>query len=314
MAGKRVILDVDTGIDDALAIILAVKSPELKVEAISTVSGNSQVDFCTRNTLLVLDMLNLYQTPIVAKGEGKPLEKPFLATPMVHGTDGLGNIVMNYPKPKCQASSRHAVDVILDLVARYPHEVTIIATGPMTNLAKAIQKNAEAMRKVKEIIAMGGVFKDYGNTTAHTEFNIFVDPHAASIVLNSGIPITLVPLDVTHHVILTKAEVDEMVWKTNTRLAMFIRDFTTFYMQYHKQTEGFDGGYLHGLLAVGVAIHKSFVETTFVHVDVETKGEYTSGMTIADFRKKATGTPNVHVAVKVESERFLEFFRKRVLR
>jgi inosine-uridine nucleoside N-ribohydrolase len=312
MAGKRVILDVDTGIDDALGIILAIKSPELKVEAITTVSGCTTVDSATRNTLLVLDVLNLFQAPTVARGEARPLENLPLILPDVHGSDGLGNIAANSPKPKLTAGSKCAVDIILEIVSRFPQDVTIIATGPMSNIAKAMKKDAEIMKNVKEIIAVGGVFKDYGNISTHSEFNFYVDPHAASIVLNSGIPITLLPLDVTEHVILAKTEVDEMVRKTNTRLAGFIRDFTGVYVQYYRKNEGFEGGYLHGPAAVGVAIHRNLVELLHVRLDVETKGEFTRGMAVADLRKKANATPNVHVAMRIESERFMDFFRKRV--
>lgn len=320
---RKVILDTDTGVDDALAIALALRSDELEVKAITAVSGNVHVDLCLKNILLTLEVLDIdvKEPPIVAKGEAAPLIKPLFVASEVHGWDGLGGITKwldpkgnrRYPEPKGKISSLHAVDLILDLIAKYPDELTLIAVGPLTNVAKAIIKNKDRMRKLKEIVVMGGAFRVYGNTTLHTEFNIFVDPHAAQIVFDLGIPLTIVPLDVTEQVILKRSNLIKV--KRRSKLFEFIRDITKFYMDYQKSYNGIAGCFMHDPLAVGVAIDPSLVKTLLRRVDVETAGDFTIGMTLADLRegKISPEKSNAKVCVDVDSKRFLDMFTSRLL-
>ncbi len=327
---KRVILDMDPGVDDALAIILAMLSPELKVEAITTVSGNVRVDQCMRNVRRILEVLKPDTPPIIAKGHADPMitVEPLpntsdgnrITSADVHGSDGLGDVdrlvsgdgvTKRYPEPSLYAvSSDHAVDVILSLAADHPGEITLIPTGPLTNIAAAVIQDIERMRKIKEIIIMGGAFRVPGNVTAAAEFNIFFDPHAADVVVKSGLPITFVGLDVTRQVLLRRSYVEQEVKPLNTQLAQFICDVTGVYMDFHRKYYGFDGCYMHDPLAIGTVIKPDIVQSEEIHVQVETQGNVTSGMTVADLRrmKSHKPTPNVRVCTNVDADRFLTLF------
>lgn len=327
---KRVILDMDPGVDDALAIILAMLSPELKVEAITTVTGNVHVDLCTWNVLRIMEILCPETPPIIARGEAKPLAEiiPSANTPAgeditgadVHGQDGMGNldrftdengVNSRYPEPTLyEASSDHAVDVILSLIAKFPNEITLIPTGPLTNIAQAIIKDPEGMKKLREIIIMGGAFRVPGNATAVAEANILNDPQAADIVANSGLPITFVGLDVTHQVQMRESYIQEKIKPLNTKLSQFICDISGFYLDFYRSFDGIDGFYMHDPLAVGVAIRPELVETESLYVQVETQGKITAGMTVADFRsaRRCGGSSNAFVCTCVDADGFLQLF------
>lgn len=318
---KRIILDVDTGVDDALAILLALRSPELKVEAITTVSGNAPVDFCTRNTLIVLNLLNDVPLPLVAQGAAAPLRGELETALYVHGDDGLGGVTtlrnadgtLRYP-PHALRMTHDAVPTILRLIRQSPKDLILVATGPLTNIALAIRADRKTMRLVREIVVMGGAFRVYGNTKTMTEFNVDVDPLAAKEVLELGVPVTMVPLDVTEQVRLMRPDAKRMAREHPSRVTEFIRDVTQQYMDYHVQHDGFDGCFLHDPLTVGVVIRSEFVDTVDAFVQVETEGEFTAGMTIADLRGRAKQPPNARVCVAVKARAFLEFFWERVMR
>ncbi len=310
---KQIIIDTDTGVDDALGIILALNSPELSVEAITTVAGNVEVEKCTRNIFLILELLQVNRALVVAQGEKKPLRKALFTAPEVHGSDGLGNITKEYPRPKVTLSPFKAFGVIINLAKKYPKQLTIVALGPMTNLAKAIRKDSRAMKQVKEIIAMGGAFRVFGNTGPLAEFNMFVDPDAAQIVLHAGIPLTLVPLDVTQQLALTREDVLTHLRKKKNPKMEFISKATKFYMKYHQKTEGWYGGYLHDPLAISVAIRPEILRCVNAHVDVEIEGTFTRGMTVAKLRKEEEERPsNARIAVDVDKKRFWHLFHSRV--
>jgi len=206
MKRPKVILDTDPGVDDALAIILALRSRELELLALTTVSGNVHVSHCAKNVLRILSLLELQNLPVIARGEDKPLEKEPFEVPSVHGNDGLGDLGDNYFPPLNWSllSKKNAVDLICEVVSQNPGEITIIATGPLTNVARAIQKDPISMSQAKEIIFMGGAVNVAGNIPpGAAEFNAYVDPHAMEIVLNFCVPVTMVPLDVTHQVKLS---------------------------------------------------------------------------------------------------------------
>ncbi len=319
---QRILLDTDTGVDDALAIIFALNSPELRVEAITTVSGNVHVDLCTRNVLMTLEAMDLREYPVIAKGEPQPLIKPLVTAVHVHGSDGLGDVAKlltangsrRYPEPEPRLRAISAVDLIIELAGQYPDELILAPVGPLTNIAKAMIKHPARMRRIKEIVLMGGVFETYGNVTTTAEFNIFVDPHAAQLALDFGVPITMAPLDVTHQVILTGERLNAEIGKRNDRLSQFLRDATQASMAYHQQHEGFYGTYIHDALPIGLLTHPDLFETVDAFVQVETAGDLTQGMTIADLRpERPRPKPNTRVCVKVYSEDFLEHFFERIL-
>ncbi|MCL6520003.1 MAG: nucleoside hydrolase [Armatimonadetes bacterium] len=319
---KRVIIDTDAGVDDALALILALRSPEFSVEAITTVSGNAHVDLCTENVLRVLDVLELDEPPPVSKGEAEPLVKRLVTAPEVHGVDGLGGLhslivktgEYKYPKPSRMAISTPAVQLLPELAEKYAGELTLITLGPLTNVARAILDKPVAMASLKEIIIMGGAFRVYGNTTTVAEFNIFVDPHAAEVVLDVGVPITFVPLDVTEQVCLEMGYVTREIKPLGTKLSEFLSDLTREYIQYHMKTEGFPGCYLHDPLAVGVAIDPTIVGMREGFVQIETAGNITTGMTVCDLRPQplVENPPNARICTEVDAHRFLRLFLERI--
>jgi purine nucleosidase/pyrimidine-specific ribonucleoside hydrolase len=310
-----VILDTDTGVDDAMAIILALRSSTLDVLAITTVAGNVGVAQCTKNVLRVLSLMGLQEYPVVAKGADRPLVKAPFTAGSVHGADGLGELEeAYYPElPTAIVSDQPAVDLMLHLIASHPDEVTLIATGPLTNVARAMQKDPATMVRVKEIIFMGGAVYVPGNIPpGAAEFNMFVDPHAAEVVLGFPVPLIMVPLDVTHEVKLMRTVVEQECGSHPAAIPRFLAQATRRYMQFYRDDQGHDGCYLHDPLAVGVAIDPSFVTTEWLRIYMETEGKVTAGMTLP-FRHPTRDAakrdaPNVTVCTTVDAARFLQFF------
>ncbi len=317
----RILIDTDPGVDDALAILLAMKSPELQVEAITTVSGNVHVEQATQNLLTILGLLELSEYPIVAKGEAQPLVKLLVKAEHVHGEDGLGNISNlrnsdgspRYPLVNCEISTLSGIDLILEMVDRYPDELIIVALGPLTNISKAIKKDLERMRKLHSIVLMGGVFSVYGNVTTNAEFNVFVDPHAAHEVFNSGIPVHIAPLDVTHQVALTGERLDAEIKGRDDRISSFMKESTRACMEFYREHVGFYGLHIHDALPISMLTHPNFFESVDAFVQVETEGNLTSGMTVADLRReRQISIPNASVYVQVDADAFLNHFFERI--
>ncbi|MFQ5989680.1 MAG: nucleoside hydrolase [Candidatus Methylomirabilales bacterium] len=318
---QRVIIDTDPGIDDALALFLALKSPEMRVEAITTVAGNASVENCTRNAFRVLELLNPEPRPIVAQGAARPLEREHRAAEEVHGSDGLGELSRyqnpdgspRYPEPRESPVPIPAVDLILELVDRYPGEITLISLGPLTNVAQALLRNRDTMRKLQRVVSMGGAIVVPGNTSPTAEFNIATDPEAARIVFTSGLPLTLIPLDVTERVRLSEEALRTWVEPLADLPAQLLLDCTAHVIAFSAKFEGFPGVILHDPLTVGVVLDHTLVKTQPLHVQIETRGEITAGTTVADRRPfRAEGKPNVNVALEVEADRFLSLFMERV--
>ncbi len=320
---KRVIIDIDPGVDDALALLLALRSPELQVEAVTTVSGNVPVEQATKNAALLLDLFGPEPRPILARGAAQPLRKGFIRAQSVHGSDGLGELNRfknpdgspRYLYPQLPADVPDATQVLMDLLRRYPDELSLITLGPLTNLERALKADEKRVKGLREVVIMGGAIDVPGNITPAAEFNIFVDPHAAKRVFQSGLPIKLVPLDVTERVCLQQMEIENLARVMDEPLGRFICDVTSKSMEYMKQVRGMAAILLHDPLAVGVAIDPSMVKTTFLHVDVETHRGITRGMTLADLRHirdDLRQPPNLHAALEMDAERFLSCFKERL--
>ncbi|MCK1994968.1 nucleoside hydrolase [Peribacillus muralis] len=304
---KPIIFDVDTGIDDALAMAYALHSPELEVLGFTTCFGNVAVEDATRNTLAVLEQLNQHipvysgANQTLKRGEKKKYPKH------VHGEDGLGNTLKG--QPSLQAAHESAVDFIINQVKSRPQEITVIAVGPLTNIALAIKKSPEIMSLVKEVIIMGGAVKVPGNVNPFAEANIISDPDAADLVLSSKLPVTLVGLDVTMKTCLPKSKLDD--WRaTGMESAQFFAKMTDHYMKaYDSSHPGLGGCALHDPLAVGVAIDSGFVSTELMDVKVVTEGEET-GRTIGEPDRKSS----IRVCTEVDANRFVKHFLDRVIR
>jgi len=316
---RPVALDTDPGIDDALALMLALRSPELRVELITTVAGNVPVQVATANARRVLAMLAPSAWPVVAQGAGYPLRRPPHTATAFHGDDGLGGVTAlhhadgspYYPLPEQPAARRQAVQRLLQLVQHHGRDLTLIALGPLTNVARAIQLSPTTMQQLGRLVIMGGAIGVPGNVSPVAEFNIFVDPHAADVVLRAHLPITLVPLDVTRQVRLTRDFLQHASQGAGTGLVQVTHHLTQQWL--HSQAEGMA---MHDPLAVAVAIDPSLVTLTSLPVCVETRGPHTIGMTVADRRSPAYWShdmPRLEVALEVDAPRVLELFAARVL-
>jgi purine nucleosidase/pyrimidine-specific ribonucleoside hydrolase len=318
-----VIIDTDPGIDDALALLVALQSAELDIKAITTVSGNVPIEVATRNVLQILDLLPSCARPPVAQGSAKPLRKSAVFAHHVHGDDGLGNLDrlhdadgrLRYPEPEFVISKRSAVDEIFHQLSAASQPITIIALGPLTNIADAIKSGPQHMQAVERIVIMGGAIQAPGNITPVAEFNIFVDPHAADIVFKSGLELTVVGLDVTRQVFLTRDDIAGICAERDSAISRFVRDCTKAPLAYIEQRLGKSIIYLHDPLAVAVAIEPGLVMTEPMQIGIELEGKLTEGMTVADRRPLKTSLnppPNAHVCIDVDAAGFLSFFRKRL--
>jgi len=317
-----ILIDTDPGIDDALAILLALGSPEVSVEAITTVAGNVEVDLGTANAFRILDVARPRHRPRVARGAAGPLVGPLVTAAHVHGDDGLGNLGRlrepdgrsRYPEPSHTLEMLDGADLILETADRFAGRLVVVALGPLTNVALALQRDRRRLAQAARIVVMGGAVAVPGNVTPAAEFNIHVDPEAASTVFASGLPIELVPLDVTRKVVLTTADLGTALARNRGPTARFIEDFTAHGFDF--ETERGDGSIaLHDPLAVGVALDPGLVTLEPLHIEVECEGRLTRGMTVADRRPFGTRpAPTCRAALEVDAPRFLRLFLERVCR
>jgi pyrimidine-specific ribonucleoside hydrolase len=308
---RKVILDCDPGHDDAMAILLAAK--RLEVVGITTVAGNQSIDKVTTNALKVVELAGLTHLPVV-QGATYPLVRPPRYAPEIHGQTGLDG--PDLPAPSTKIMKGHAVDFIVDTVMRMDG-VTLVPTGPLTNIALALRKEPRIARRVPEICLMGGS-RTHGNVTAAAEFNIYFDPEAAHAVFTSGIPIKMVGLNVTEQVIATPQR-RQQLRTLGTRVARAAAEMLDFYGGAVERAYGGAGGAMHDPLAVAALIDPGVLQFERMHVAVELAGQYTLGQTLCDDRFLRAGAgreaavrpgapPNAEVAVAVDAERFFTLF------
>ncbi len=301
---KKVVIDCDVGVDDAMALILAFRSPVLEVKAITGVNGNVPLDRVFENIQKVLSLIHPASHPLITKGAEKPLKGKPLYAHSVHGEDGLGgaHIPMGEEDHFWKLSSLPAEELLPTLARQEPKELTLIATGPLTNLALGIQRDGEGMKRFKEIVIMGGAVRASGNITPCAEFNLYSDPLAAQIVFESEIPITLVPLDVTHQVFLTPDFMEEKIKPLQNPFSNFIIQATG-YDPFLRRFRNRETIFLHDPLAVGVAIDPTLVKTERLSLKIETEEGPYYGRII-----EWPEGPKLNVCLNVEAERFLELF------
>jgi len=318
------LIDTDPGIDDALAILLALSSPEVSVEAITTVAGNVTVELGTANVFRILEAVEPARLPKVARGAAAPLTRPLVTAAHVHGQDGLGNIDRirepsgrpRYPDPVVKLEMLDGADLILDTAEKHGDELVIVALGPLTNLALALKRDAPRLRLARRIVVMGGAVTVAGNVTPAAEFNLYVDPEAAAAVFEAGLPLEVIPLDVTRLVVLTRAALAEAAGRSPGRRARFVEDFSRFGFEF-ADAHGEGGIVLHDPLAVAAAVDPGLVRLEPFRVEVECAGTHTRGMTVADRRSVAPARkkpPNCRAALDVDVERSLRLFLERVCR
>lgn len=305
---QNILIDCDPGMDDSLALILAIKSPGIAVKAITTVSGNYHVDVTSQNALRVLELINATHIP-VAKGADKPLIRPLPADPFSHGQDGQGENFL--PDPYTPLYDRPAVDLIIETVRANPRAIRIVTLGPLTNIALALMAAPDIKSLIVDIIAIAGAFgiNKYGTANAtggtpQSEWNVFVDPEAADLVFKSGIKVTAIGLDVATHfdVNLGDMELAKLVASPNAEAA-FVSQMIRFVTR-----RGFQSYcVLIDAMAVAAVIDPGFVATILSRVGVETRGELTLGMTVLDARHhfQWTHLPEIQVAYEADYRRFL---------
>jgi inosine-uridine nucleoside N-ribohydrolase len=306
---KKVIIDCDVGVDDALALILAFHSPEFDVKAVTGVNGNVPLEQVFENIQRVLSLIRSKSKPLIAKGANRPLKGETVYAHSVHGKDGLGGAKIERKEGKewWQFYPGPADDLITEMARRYPDEMTLIAIGPLTNLALALQRDRKGMEKLKEIIIMGGAVRKRGNITPYAEFNIFSDPLAAKKVLESGLPITLVPLDVTQQVSITPQWMEERVKPINNVFSKFVIEATG-YDSIRHQFRNKELIHLHDPLAVGVVIDPTLVRKERFPIDVETQADEHYGKT-----SETKEGPKIEVCLGVNAKEFLELFLSRLV-
>jgi purine nucleosidase len=305
---KRILLDTDPGIDDALAILLALASPEVQLEAITVAPGNCSTAQGVINALSVLALAGAAHIPVAA-GVEVPLIQPLLTAPETHGNTGLG--YARLPPSSRQPVAHHAVDLLIERILAAPGELTLVAVAPLTNLALALRREPRIVQAVREVVIMGGALRHQGNTTPLAEFNTYVDPHAAHIVFHSGMPITLVPLDVTYQCVFTQADADRLL-ALNSPITRFIADATRFYMEFHDEYQDIQGCVINDPLALALTFAPDLVTTKPLYVTVDILSELSLGKTLADFYNAWHKPPNMQVALQVEARRFIDLFVERM--
>ncbi|HEX5878397.1 MAG TPA: nucleoside hydrolase, partial [Actinomycetota bacterium] len=297
-------------IDDAIAILLALASPELDVRGITVVHGNVPVEACTLNALKVLDLVGRRDVPVVT-GAAAPLVRPPRHAETVHGPDGLGGL---FPPPDdARPFAADAAAFIAGALEETDEPTTLISLGPLTNVATAILATPGVIERLERIVSMGGAIRREGNVTPAAEFNIFADPEAAAIVFRSGVPITLVPLDATMRAVFP-GEAAARLAGSEVPVERAVGELGSYVSAVYRTYYGIDGFALHDPLAVGAAIDPTLVTTQDLWVTVETRGELTAGATLADFWHipEPWGEPNASVALDADGDRFLEFLCTRL--
>ena len=321
-AAKKVIFDTDPGTDDALALMLALNSPELDVRAITVVPGNVTASQGLENALRMVSLANRCDIP-VAGGAQHPLFQKLVTAEFWHGKNGLANIEL--PASKCKVDSHFAPDLIIQMVHASPHEITLVPVGPLTNIALAVLKDPSIVPLVKEVILMGGSISG-GNVNAAAEANIFNDPEAAQIVFQAGWPLTMVGLDVGDKTLFSRKYLDQL-GQTHGPVNDFIYAVGKFLIDLSAKFN-VPGAPMYDPLAVGVAIDATLVKSPEMHVDVETRGDFTRGETVANRHDTVERNvihgdryviegvdkvePNAKVCVEVDADRFLQLFVSRI--
>lgn len=305
--GHRIILDTDPGIDDALAFLLLAASPEISLEAITVTHGNTTMSKCLANALRLADLLKLGNIPVAA-GAQEPLNKTLSVAEETHGDGGLGYAKL--PDSKRAVDPRRAHDLIIDLVSKNPGEITILAIGPLTNVALALLKAPQIAPQIKDIVLMGGAIHYPGNATPQSEYNVFCDPEAYDIVLRSGIEISLVPLDVTYQTIFTSEHVKRIT--ARKEIVQFIDDSTRFYIEFHEEYQSIKGCAINDPLAAAIILKPELATWRDYYVEVELRSATSKAKTIADHFDVSKKKANCRVAMEVDVEGFMDFFIERV--
>jgi purine nucleosidase len=309
MARQKIIIDTDPGQDDAVAILLALASPELDVLGITAVAGNVPLDWTQKNARRVCELAGRVDMRVFA-GASQPLKRPLVTAEHVHGGTGLDGPYL--PEPTMPLQSQHAVDFLIEELQRLPSgTVTLCTLGALTNVALALQRAPEIAPRIQQIVLMGGGFSEGGNITPAAEFNIYVDPHAAQIVFASGVPLVVLPLDVTHQVLTTRKRMDAIA-AIGTRVARATVEMLDFFERFDVQKYGSDGGPLHDPCVIAYLLQPQLFQGRLCNVEIETCSELTMGMTVVDWWGVTDRPKNAMFMRSVNAEGFFSLLTDRL--
>jgi inosine-uridine nucleoside N-ribohydrolase len=301
-----ILIDCDPGHDDAIALLLALASPEVDLLGITTVAGNQTLEKTTANALKILEFVGRTGVPVSA-GAPRPLvREPYVAA-YVHGETGMDG--PDLPAPRTAPVSEHAVDFLAAKLTASPEPVTVIPVGPLTNVGLLLARYPEAADRIDRIVLMGGAIAE-GNVTPAAEFNIWADPEAASRVFTSGIDVTMIGLDVTHKALFRPADSERLA--ATGRVGRLVAELFGFYQQFHSEQYGWDGSPVHDAVAVAHVVRPGIVHTADRGVVVDCGGELSRGRTYVDLWGRAHWEPNAHVAVDIDAQGFVDFLVERL--
>lgn len=301
-----ILLDCDPGHDDAIALLLALASPELDLLGVTTVAGNQTLDKTTANALRVLELAGRDDVPVAA-GADRPLARELFIAAYVHGETGMDGPAL--PEPQGEPVPEHAVDFLAERILGSDRPVTIVPVGPLTNVALLLARYPEVVASVERIVLMGGAIAE-GNVTPAAEFNIYVDPEAAWRVFRSGLPLTMIGLDVTHRALMTDAHAEQL--RGAGAIGRFVAELYDFFTQYHRRTYGHGGAPIHDAVAVAQALRPGIVTTLHRHVDVDCESTLCRGRTVVDLWHRTGEEPNADVGIGIDADAFLDLLCQRI--
>jgi len=303
VSATPIVIDCDPGHDDAIAILLALASPELELRGITTVAGNQTLDKTTRNALKVLELAGRTDVPVAA-GADAPLRRTLRTAPNVHGESGLDG--PDLPEPATKPLEGHAADVLAEWIEP---GVVLVPTGPLTNVALLLERHPDVRGRLERIVWMGGAIGE-GNVTPAAEFNAFVDPEAARAVFESGIPVTMIGLDVTHMALFDSGHAERL--RGTGKAGKAVAELADFFLEFHRRRYAFDGAPIHDAMAVAHVLDPTLVTTVHCNISIETLSEHCDGRTVVD-RWNVTGLPrNAEAGIDVDADRFLELLVERI--
>lgn len=308
---RKIIIDTDPGQDDAVAILLALASPELEVLGITCVAGNVPLDLTTKNARIICELAGRPDTKVFA-GCVEPLARPLVTAEHVHGKTGLDGITL--PEPTMPLQDQHAVEFLIETLMREPSgTVTICPIGPLTNIATAMQRAPEIIPRIQEIVLMGGAYFEVGNITPTAEFNIYVDPEAAKIVFDAGAPLVVMPLDVTHKALTNRARVDAFRALPGA-VGPAVASWTDFFERFDKEKYGSEGAPLHDPCTVAYLLKPDLFSGREINVEIETASDLTLGMTVADWWRVTKRPANALFIGDIDADGFFALLTERLAR
>ncbi len=306
MTPTPILLDCDPGHDDAIALLLALASPEVELRGVTTVAGNQTLAKTTANALRVLEFVGRADVPVAAGADRPLVRDPFVAA-YVHGESGLEG--PDLPPARGRAVEAHAVDFLAAHALASERPVTLVPTGPLTNVALLLARHPHAAARLERIVLMGGSIAE-GNVTPAAEFNVWADPEAAARVFASGLDVTMIGLDVTHRALMTPAHAARV--RDAGRTGRMVAELLDFYQRFHAETYGFEGSPIHDAVAVAHVVAPGLVETVERHVAVECASDLCRGRTVVDLWRRTENPPNAHVGAGIDGDAFVELLVERI--